>query len=57
MMNYEMALVGLALLLVAGYLIFHFRGRPQPSNIASLAELRAGFSGTRFTIVQFYAPL
>lgn len=53
----EMIPIGLLLVLVAGYFIYHFRGRPRPSDISSLAELKEGFAGMRFTIVQFYAPL
>lgn len=47
----------LLLLLVAGYFIYHFRGRPRASDISSLAELTERFADKRFTIVQFYAPL
>ena len=53
----EIVPLGLLLLLTAGYLIYHFRGRPRRSEIGSLAELRRRFPHTRFTIVQFYAPL
>ena len=53
----EVIPIGLLLVLVAGYLIYHFRGRPRPSNISSLSELKEGFAGVRFTIEQFYAPL
>jgi len=49
--------LGLLILLIAGYLIYHFRGRPRPSDISSLAELRERFAAKRFTIVQFYVPL
>jgi len=48
---------GLFLLLIASYLIYHFRGRPRRSDISSLVELRKRIPRTRFTIVQFYAPL
>lgn len=47
----------LLILLVSGYLIYHLRGRPRPSDISSLAELRVRVTNQRFTIVQFYAPL
>jgi hypothetical protein len=53
----EMYLLGILLLLVGGYLLYHFRGRPKPSDISSLAELKERLATTRFTIVQFYAPL
>jgi hypothetical protein len=53
----EITLTGLLMLFVAGYLVYHFRGRPRPADISSLAELRARIPQTRFTIVQFYAPL
>jgi hypothetical protein len=53
----EILLTGLLLLFVAGYLFYHLRGRPRPSDISSMAELRARFPQSRFTIVQFYAPL
>jgi hypothetical protein len=49
--------LGLLFLLVAGYLIYHFRGRPRRSDVSSLAELKRRIPHTRFTIVQFYAPL
>lgn len=49
--------IGLLILLVAGYLAYHLRGRPRASDISSLAELRARLADKRFTIVQFYAPL
>lgn len=48
---------GLLLLVIAGYLLYHFRGRPRRSNIASLADLRKRIPHAHFTIVQFYAPL
>jgi hypothetical protein len=53
----EIIPLGLLLFLIGGYFIYHFRGRPRPSDIASLAELRERFADKRFTIVQFYAPL
>jgi hypothetical protein len=53
----EIVSLGLLLFLIAGYLIYHFRGRPRASDISSLAELRRRIPHTRFTIVQFYAPL
>jgi hypothetical protein len=49
--------LGLLVFLIAGYLIYHYLGRPRASDIASLAELRQQISCTRFTIVQFYGPL
>ena len=48
---------GLLVALILAYLLYHFRGRPRASNIRSLAELHAGLSDKRITIVQFYAPL
>ena len=56
-MTTETFLLGLILLFIAGYFIYHFRGRPRPSDISSLAELIDRFAGTRYTIVQFYVPL
>jgi len=56
-MTTEVIPLGLLLLFIAGYLIYHFRGRPRPSDIASLAELTERFTATRYTIVQFYVPL
>ncbi len=56
-MTAESVLLGLLSLFVAGYFIYHYRGRPKPSDISSLVELRERFAATRFTIVQFYAPL
>lgn len=53
----EILAPGLLLLIIAGYFIYHFRGRPRPSDIASLAELKARLADKRYTIVQFYAPL
>ncbi len=53
----EIVPFALLLLLTSGYLFYHLRGRPRPSAIASLAELKEGFGDARFTIVQFYAPL
>ncbi len=47
----------LLVLFVSGYLFYHIRGRPHSSDINSLAELRARLVNTRYTIVQFYAPL
>jgi hypothetical protein len=47
----------LLVLFVSGYLFYYLRGRPRSSGISSLAELRARLVNTRFTIVQFYAPL
>jgi hypothetical protein len=49
--------LSLLLVLVFAYLIYHFQGRPRPSGIGSLAELKARLSDNRITIVQFYAPL
>lgn len=49
--------IGLLILLVSGYLFYYLRGRPRPSDISSLAELRARLVNTQYTIVQFYAPL
>jgi len=53
----EIILFGLFLLLAGGYLNYHFRGRPRPSDVSSLAELRERIPLARVTIVQFYAPL
>ena len=53
----ETVMIGLMLLLAAGYLIYHYQGRPRPSDISSLAELRQRLADKQFTIVQFYAPL
>ena len=49
--------ISLLVLFVSGYLLYHLRGRPRASHISSLAELRARLVNTRYTIVQFYAPL
>lgn len=53
----EIVPVVLLLLLISGYFIYYLRGRPRPSDISSLSELKERFGDSRFTIVQFYAPL
>ena len=53
----EIIPIGLLLLMTGGYFIYHFRGRPRPSDISSLTELKSRLGDTRYTIVQFYAPL
>jgi len=53
----KIGIAGLALALLAGFVILHVVWYIKPSPIASLADLQGRLRGGRPTIVEFYTNL